>query len=932
MLLSPNYGNKTDSFSNRIKRIIFDEVHCIGQADDGLIWEQLLLQAPCPIIALSATVGNPYEFSDWLSSTQKANGHELVTIQHPHRYSDLRKFIYVPPSEFTFSGLREPLITPVPGLDQSREFSFIHPVACLINPLLGIPEDLNLEPRDCLQLLEAMKKHATADFPIPPSLDHDKLPDLIKKIDVSVWERDLRSLLWEWMACSESPFKMVRRELSSKVASLDAWADRETLGQSALPMLSELHRQNALPALLFSYDRGTCEKTAMTIMKELEEAEEKFRKTNPKWLEKLEVFKEWQAKKESVASTAKKSKRKQATTSSGDNGQKGSRDGGSHKGSSQRERMMEDASAEYSKWESFDPNAPIDEFSFANQHQLLPSEFKELEDQLIYRGVQEWLINALSRGIGVHHAGMNRKYRQAVEMLFRKGFLRVVIATGTLSLGINMPCKTVVFSGDSIYLTALNYRQSSGRAGRRGFDVLGNIVFQGMPTERVFKIMSSKLPDLHGHFPLTTSLVLRLCILLNETNQSQFAVRSINAILEQPRLCLGSNESKMAVLHHLRFSIEYLRRQHLVDSIGAPINLAGLVSHLYYTDNSCWGFHAMFKRGYFHSICSTISQNPDKVCRELMLVMAHLFCRIYIERQDSSFLEKVKHSASVVFLPPLPEKAEAVLRAHNEETLAIFTNYVDSYVNQHLLGQSDNKLPLTKLTIGASETMPLPSFSNKPSAIRSSFVALSGHGDSFSTISELCGTVRSDVFLAEAVVPYQKLASETTTPLNAYLYDFYRHGDKRTLEGVNHIRGNDLWFILNDFSLILATITTSLANLINGSDGAIDMTDIRGSADALEEQKEDIIHDSWEQNTIKHGDKFDLSNLKSALEARDMKETLLDSPDLEDSKTFFRDNGDTLKGSSLPCSENGIEGMENVLKAFELLKTGFDDKFKAIWA
>lgn len=61
-------------------------------------------------------------------------------------------------------------------------------------------------------------------------------------------------------------------------------------------------------------------------------------------------------------------------------------------------------------------------------------------------------------------------------MLFRKGYIRIVIATGTLALGINMPCATVVFSGDSVFLTALNFRQAAGRAGRRGFDLLGNVV------------------------------------------------------------------------------------------------------------------------------------------------------------------------------------------------------------------------------------------------------------------------------------------------------------------------------------------------------------------------------------------------------------------------------------------------------------------------
>src|SRR3989440_9596850 len=55
------------------------------------------------------------------------------------------------------------------------------------------------------------------------------------------------------------------------------------------------------------------------------------------------------------------------------------------------------------------------------------------------------------------------------ELKYQLRYLRVIIATGTLALGINMPCKTTVFAGDSISLTALQYRQMSGRSGRRGF-------------------------------------------------------------------------------------------------------------------------------------------------------------------------------------------------------------------------------------------------------------------------------------------------------------------------------------------------------------------------------------------------------------------------------------------------------------------------------
>ena len=407
-------------------------------------------------------------------------------------------------------------------------------------------------------------------------------------------------------------------------------------------------------------------------------------------------------------------------------------------------------------------------------------------------------MHALGRGIGVHHAGMNRKYRQVVEILLRKGFLRVVIATGTLALGINMPCKTVVFGGDSVFLTALNFRQGAGRAGRRGFDVLGNVIFLGIPQEKAFRLISSRLPHLNGHFPITTSLVLRLMTLLHESNMSQFAIQTINSILSQPRLYLGSPSSKMAVLHHLRFSIEYLRRQCLLSESGAPQNFAGCVSHLYYSENASWGFHALLKGGYFHELCRNVDQNADQVCLTMMLVLAHLFGRQLCKRADVDFVNSVvKRSSSIVFLPPLPKSAEKLLLEHNDETLAIFRTYVKTYADQHLHG-ADNKLPLTRLRIGAEGLDIIPGISLAPTAVRSSFVALSGHGDDFSSISDLCKTVRAGVFLEDAVVPYLAVQPhDIDNPLNAYLYDFYKHGEINTLEKANKIRSSDVWFLLN---------------------------------------------------------------------------------------------------------------------------------------
>ncbi|MDT5034836.1 MAG: hypothetical protein QOE03_21, partial [Micromonosporaceae bacterium] len=96
---------------------------------------------------------------------------------------------------------------------------------------------------------------------------------------------------------------------------------------------------------------------------------------------------------------------------------------------------------------------------------------------------------ALSRlvrhGIGVHHAGMLPKYRRLVETLAQAGLLKVICGTDTLGVGINVPIRTVLFTGLSKYdgvrtrlLQAREFHQIAGRAGRAGYDTVGTVVVQ----------------------------------------------------------------------------------------------------------------------------------------------------------------------------------------------------------------------------------------------------------------------------------------------------------------------------------------------------------------------------------------------------------------------------------------------------------------------
>jgi ATP-dependent RNA helicase DDX60 len=144
----------------------------------------------------------------------------------------------------------------------------------------------------------------------------------------------------------------------------------------------------------------------------------------------------------------------------------------------------------------------------------------------------------------------------------------VVVTTGTLSLGINTPCKIVVPSGDCVYLTMPNFRQASGRAGRRSFDLLRNVVFQGVGCGQGSRLLSSQLPDLNGHVPFITSFVLRLLGLLHRTKIANYAIQMVNSLLSHPRLYLGDDSFRHPVLHRVRFSIQYLCSQGLAGRRG----------------------------------------------------------------------------------------------------------------------------------------------------------------------------------------------------------------------------------------------------------------------------------------------------------------------------------------------------------------------------
>ena len=127
----------------------------------------------------------------------------------------------------------------------------------------------------------------------------------------------------------------------------------------------------------------------------------------------------------------------------------------------------------------------------------------------------------VQKGIGYHHSGLVPILKEVVEMLFAKGLIKVLFATETFAVGVNMPTKTVIFpklskysNGDFRFLRTDEYLQMAGRAGRRGLDKFGTVII--LPTDDLMiqpqlkGMMLGKSPCIESKFRLSYQFILKL--------------------------------------------------------------------------------------------------------------------------------------------------------------------------------------------------------------------------------------------------------------------------------------------------------------------------------------------------------------------------------------------------------------------------------------
>lgn len=357
-------------------------------------------------------------------------------------------------------------------------------------------------------------------------------------------------------------------------------------------------------------------------------------------------------------------------------------------------------------------------FETRNLNLLTPDEKKRLKQEIAdYLKTHPFLedsryLRPIANGFASHHAGLLPALKGLVENLFQKGLIKVVFATETLAAGINMPARTTVISAISKrtndghrILTASEFLQMSGRAGRRGMDEVGYVVTVSTPYESAYdvSILASSLADpLNSQFTPTYGMVLNL-LQKHSLEEAEFLIsKSFGAFTEERRLQpLKDNiehltqEIKEALAFECPYGVEdkdfhrYLRSKEMLKETQKVIKIfrSNMKRHGQSADMQA----ALAKEaGKKDSLLQTVHQMPCYTC-EIYKKHVHLEERVQRLQKKLKMLNRQFESESNVSwrqfmnhyhllkevgfldeqdLPTDPGKLTASIRAENEFYIA----------------------------------------------------------------------------------------------------------------------------------------------------------------------------------------------------------------------------------------------------------------------
>jgi hypothetical protein len=469
---------------------VFDEIHNLNES---IAYENIIKMCRCNFLALSATIEN----IDYLREIfQKIHPHrDIKYVEYKKRFINQQRWVY------------------------NDKLSKIHPISCLDTSDFRSFQNISFTPNDCIVLYEMLEEEFDNDD-LTDKLSPDnyfKKDKLLTLDDTKEYEQFLKDNL-------EKLYRSEPDVINSIIYKFQNSDVKESDLSDIVPFLKECKKKDLLPMLYFHTQERVSYEIALKVYQDLQDQETFNYPFHYKILEKKdELYKKYLEKRE-VYSDSIKIKTKDARTEKSEKMGKYDKE--------QRDKYISDMrvfyercidkclSLENSKKCIKNLKRELSEFA-GNPDFRSQDIFKKHPDYCFSRGdpmsgqaiknIRREIKNAigstisyenpvfqlLKRGIGLYISSMPDEYNWILQRLMSEKKLGIVISDRTLCLGIDLPIRSVALSGykDPNYTTSY-YLQMSGRAGRRGHDNQGNIIFHGIPN--YLELMKGELPKLVG--------------------------------------------------------------------------------------------------------------------------------------------------------------------------------------------------------------------------------------------------------------------------------------------------------------------------------------------------------------------------------------------------------------------------------------------------
>jgi len=443
--------------------IIYDEIHMIGKTKSKEMEHIAKVFDNVPFIALSATIGNIEHFTQWFKSLNPNK--EVENIVCNKRFFNLQRCYYN---------------------SSKNELEMLHPFSLIsINDFKDksiLTKNLQPSPPDIWALYNKIKQY----YGDIGQLSHKKYFGLRERIELNKANEYFSELI---KFLIENYNEEHINNIISSFKNNDL--NNEPVDLMNLGLL--LKKENKTPAIIFQKNTSSCLRLVRELAKQIDNAEnEKYPKLLALRMKENKKIDKQLDKQVEPKPVENKDVKNDKEKKNGD--------------SKKDMKKFLESTVNSNEVQPCSLQEPTAEFNFNNEQYftegIVENWVKLLKKYFpSYCGEYHFIIKLLWRGIGIYASGLPDAYLRIVQQLATKKQLALVFSDMSLVFGVSMPFRTVVIYRDAYVsddLDAMIFHQMSGRAGRRGLDKKGYVIFAGFSWKRIVELSVCPIPNVSG--------------------------------------------------------------------------------------------------------------------------------------------------------------------------------------------------------------------------------------------------------------------------------------------------------------------------------------------------------------------------------------------------------------------------------------------------